>query len=287
MGDGNFRSAWALLTAIAVVVGVVGMAAPARAAEDCYYDPVTGTLVCEDDGGGGGGSDPATDYWTSWRLIGACGAGGGGGGVIIDITTGLILALRDHIIDGEIVESQTTCIDLDGAATAIWDAVASAATGLPDPTWEANPDGDLSKGLTGLDTWLWYSNPSQVGPIDATWTEPVTGLVFGIRGRGWTESITWDTGDALYDAFAPTWDDSPTVGGGPDAPAATHLYDTTSVDAGYSSGYPVSVELYWVGEYQISLLAGVWTGWARFGSTLAEVFSATYEVVEVRSHLSG
>lgn len=286
MGHGNFRSAWALLTAIAVVVGAVGIATPALAAEDCYYDPVTGTLVCEDDGGGGG-SDPATDYWTSWRLIGACGGGGGGGGVIIDITSGLILALRDHIIDGAIVESQTTCIDLDGAATAIWDAVASAAIGLPDPTWEANPDGHLSKGLTGLETWLWYSNPSQVGPIDATWTEPLTGLVFGVRGRGWTESITWDTGEELYDAFAPTWEDAPTVGGAPESPAAKHLYDTTSVDAGYTKGYPVSVELYWVGEYQISLLAGVWTGWARFGSTLTEMFPDTYEVVEVRSQLSG
>ena len=77
-----------------------------------------------------------------------------------------------------------TCIDLDDAATEIWAEVASAVADLPDPNWEANPDGHLSKGLTGLDTWLWYSNPSQVGPINATWTHPLTGLVFGVRGTG-------------------------------------------------------------------------------------------------------
>ena len=286
MVDGNLRGAWALLIALALVVGMVVGATPARAADDCYYDPVTGRLVC-DDGGGGGEPGPTTDYWTSWWLLGPCGGGAGIGGVLIDITTGLILALRDHVVDGEVVESQTTCIDLDDAAIEIWDEVATAAADLPDPNWEANPDGHVSKGLTGLDTWLWYSNPSQVGPINATWTHPLTGLVFGVRGRGWTESIAWDTGEESYDVFAPTWEDAPDVGGAADTPAAVHLYNVTSTDAGYRSGYPVSVELYWVGEYRISLFAGVWTDWARFGSTLTEVFPSTYEVVEVRSSLSG
>ena len=77
------------------------------------------------------------------------------------------------------------------------------------------------------------------------------------------------------------------MGGATDTPAAVHLYNVTSTDAGYETGYPVSVELYWVGEYRISLFAGVWTDWARFGSTLTEVFPDTYEVVEVRSSLSG
>ena len=286
MVNGNLRSTRTGLIAVALAVGMVVGAAPAGAAEDCYFDPDTRLLVCEDDGDGGG-SDPVTDYWTSWRIIGICGGGGGAGGLIVDITTGLILALRDHVVDGEVVESQSTCIDLDDAATEIWEAVASAATGLPDLAWEANPDGRISKGLTGLATWLWYSNPSQVGPIDATWTDPVTGLVFGVRGRGWTESITWDTGERLYDVFAATWSDAPGVGGAAEAPAATHLYNAASADAGHPNGYSVSVELHWVGEYQISLLAGVWTDWARFGSTLTETFPDRYEVVEVRSKLSG
>ena len=283
MVDGDFRGAWALLIALALVVGMVVGATPARAAEDCYYHPGRGSLVCDD----GGSAEPTTDYWTSWRIIGPCGGAASIGGVLIDITTGLILAFRDHVANGEVIESQMTCIDLDDAATEIWAEVASAVADLPDPNWEANPDGHLSKGLTGLDTWLWYSNPSQVGPINATWTHPLTGLVFGVRGRGWTESIAWDTGDGSYDVFAPTWEDAPGVGGAADTPAAVHLYNVTSTDAGYRSGYPVSVELYWVGEYRISLFAGVWTDWARFGSTLTEVFPDTYEVVEVRSSLSG
>ncbi|GBE23065.1 MAG TPA: hypothetical protein ENH00_06035 [Actinobacteria bacterium] len=285
MGNGNLRSTWATLTALVLVAAFMVGAAPAQADEDCYYDPVTGRLVCEDDGGGGGETG-TTGYWTSWRIIGTCG-GGGVGGIVVDIRTGLILALRDYIVDGEVAESQSTCIDLDDAAEEIWTEVASAAAALPDPGWEASPDGVISKGLTGLETWLWYSNPSQVGPIDATWTDPVTGLVFGVRGRGWTESITLDTGQGRYDVFAPTWDDAPAMGGSQDAPAATHFYNTTSAAAGYPNGYPVSVEVYWVGEYRVRVIAGVWTGWARLASTLTEVYPGRYEVVEVRSKLSG
>lgn len=285
MVDGNIRSARTLLTILAVVAASLTLATPAHAGEECYYDPGTGQLVCEDDGGGGG-SDPGNDYWTSWRLIGPCGGGGAVGGIIVDITTGLIAALRDHIVDGEVVETQLTCIDLDDAQDEAWDALASAIAAIPDPRWEANPDGILSKGLTGLDTWLWYSNPTQVGPIDATWTEPITGLVFGVRGRGWAESITWDTGERTYDVFAAFWDDAPGMGGSHDTPAATHLYNTTSADAGHLHGYPVSLDLLWVGEYQVGTL-GVWTGWSRFSSTLPESFPDIYEVVEVRSRLSG
>ena len=82
------------------------------------------------------------------------------------------------------------------------------------------------------------------------------------------------------------WNDAPGMGGSHDTPAATHLYDTTSVDAGHLGGYPVSLDLLWVGEYQVGIL-GVWTGWARFSSTLSESFPDIYEVVEVRSKLSG
>ncbi|MFP4555005.1 MAG: hypothetical protein ACLFRT_14250, partial [Actinomycetota bacterium] len=78
--------------------------------------------------------------------------------------------------------------------------MASAVRALPDPSWESDPDGDVGLGLTGLETWLWYSNPTQVGPIEAIWVEPVTGIEFGVRGRGWTESISWNTGEATYKA---------------------------------------------------------------------------------------
>jgi hypothetical protein len=260
-------------------------ATPASANHECYFDPDLG-LVCEDHGGGGGGGS-STSYWTSWQIVGECGGGGVIGGGLIDISTGLVLALRDHIVDGEVIETQTQCIDLNAAENTIWEAIASAVRALPDPKWESNPDKSLSAGLTGLETWLWYSNPSQVGPIEAIWIEPVTGIEFGVRGRGWTESVTWNTGEASYQAFAAVWDEASGMGGSPESPAARHIYNTSSTAAGYDAGYPVSLDLLWVGEYQVAVVGGVWTIWTRFASTLTETVPDTYEVDEVRSRLSG
>jgi hypothetical protein len=49
----------------------------------------------------------------------------------------------------------------------------------------------------------------------------------------------------------------------------------------------VSLDLLWVGEYQVAVVGGVWTDWTRFASTLNETVTDSYEVVEVRSVLSG
>lgn len=284
MGSGDSRSRRLTVLVIAVLL-LVAAPAPAEADHECYYDPALG-LVCEDHGEGGEDEGSSTSYWTAWSLVGECGGGVGSGG-LVNIRTGLILALRDRIVDGEVVESQTHCIDLEESESIIWDEIVAAIQALPDPRWESDPDPTVSAGLTGLETWLWYSNPSQVGPIEATWVEPVTGIVFGIRGRGWTESITWATGEGSYQVFAPVWDAAPGMGGSPDSPAAHHVYNTSSTAAGYSDGYPVSLELFWVGEYQVMVPGGVWTNWVRFASTLTETVPDIYEVVEVRSRLSG
>ena len=278
-----------LAVLVAVVLAVVTLPlSPAAGDHQCYFDPELGRLVCEDHGGGGGGSGgESTSYWTSWQIIGACGAGGAFGGVLVDINTRRVLALRDRIVDGEVVESQTQCINLEEAEEEIWEEIAAAVHALPAPRWESDPDSSLSAGLTGLETWLWYSNPSQVGPIEAIWVEPVTGIAFGVRGRGWTESITWDTGEGSYQAFAAVWDEAPAMGGSPETPAARHVYNTSSTAAGYLAGYPVSLDLFWVGEYQVRVIDGVWTNWTRFASTLTVNVPDTYEVVEVRSRLSG
>ena len=99
-----------------------------------------------------------------------------------------------------------------------------------------------------METWLWSSHHGQIGPVTATWTEPVTGLLFGIESRGWTETLTWLTGDAKYDAFAETSDAALGMGGSPDHPAATHIYNTTSSAAGYPIGYPVELGRLSVGQ---------------------------------------
>jgi hypothetical protein len=285
--DSRESRSWRLAVLVTVVVALVAVwPLPAAAEHECYYDPELG-LVCEDHGGGGGGGE-SNSYWTSWQIVGQCGGGGTiGGGTIIDLNTKLVVALRDRIVDGEVVETQVECIDLEESEDEIWKELAEAISALPDPRWESNPDNSLSAGLTGLETWLWYSNPSQVGPIEAVWVEPVTGIEFGVRGRGWTESITWNTGEASHEVFASVWDEAPEMGGSPETPAARHVYNTTSTAAGYSTGYPVSLDLLWVGEYQVRVINGVWTGWIRFASTLEENVPDTYEVVEVRSRLSG
>lgn len=285
MGSRESRSRRLAALIIVTLVVVALPATPASANHECYFDPDLG-LVCEDHGGGGGGGS-STSYWTSWQIVGACGGGGVVGGGSIDISTGLVLALRDHIVDGEVIETQTQCIDLNDAENTIWEAIASAVRALPDPRWESNPDTSVSTGLTGLETWLWYSNPSHVGPIDAIWVEPITGIELGVRGRGWTESVTWDTGEGSYQVFAAVWDEAPGMGGSPESPAARHVYNTSSTAAGYDAGYPVSLDLLWVGEYQVTVVGGVWTAWTRFASTLNETVPDTYEVDEVRSRLSG
>jgi hypothetical protein len=276
------------LKALVAVLLIGLLTVPVQAAENCWYDPISGELVCND--GGGGGGSVGTSYWTSWTIVGPCGGAGVVGGTLVDIHTGSITAARYRIEDGVAVETQFVCFSLSDGEEAAWTAVTSAVQALPDARWESNPDPAVSKGLTGLETWLWSSNPSQVGPITATWTEPITGLVFGVEGRGWTESLTWLTGDSEYEAFAGEWDLAPGMGGSPDFPAATHIYNTTSAAAGHPLGYSVALEQLWVGEYRISVPSvggGVWTSWGRFTSTLTETVTDIYEVVEVRSKLTG
>lgn len=272
-----------------LAVLLIGLpATPAHAAEQCWYNPIIGELVCNDVGGGGG--SVGSSYWTSWTVVGPCGGGGVVGGGLVDIRTGWINAARYRIENGVAVETQYVCFALSDGEAAAWAAVASAVQALPDARWESNPDSNISKGLTGLETWLWSSHPSQVGPITATWTEPITGLVFGVEGRGWTELLTWLTGDAEYEAFAAEWDLAPGMGGTPDLPAATHIYNTSSAANGHPLGYPVALEQLWVGEFRIVIPSpggGVWTSWGRFTSTLTEIVTDNYEVVEVRSKLTG
>jgi hypothetical protein len=283
------RSRW--LTAALILILVGSLPLPALADDHCYYDPIERAWVCDDGGGGGGsgGGPSPTDYWTAWTLVAPCGSGAVVGG-LIDIGTGSVLAARYHYVDGEVVDSQYVCIDLDDGQNDAWEATAQAAQALPDPGWESDPDPSISKGLTGLETWIWSSHGTQVGPVATTWVEPVTGIVFAVEGRGWTESITWDTGEGTYDVFSPDYFSAQGMGGTVDDPPVVHLYETTSLDAGYGIGYPVSIGLLWVGEYRVGVnVAGgtIWTDWARVTSTLTETFPDRYEVVEVRSKLRG
>jgi hypothetical protein len=123
----------AVLVAVALAVTILPLL-PAAAGHQRYFDPELGRLVCEDHGGGGGGGE-TTSYWTSWQMVGQCGAGGAVGGVLIDISSRRVLAIRDRIVDGEVVETQAECINLEESEEETWEEIASAIHALPAPRW--------------------------------------------------------------------------------------------------------------------------------------------------------
>jgi hypothetical protein len=61
----------------------------------------------------------------------------------------------------EVIETKTECIDLEEGEDEIWDELASASVG--GSALGVEPVHGPDNGLTELETWLWYSDPSQVG----------------------------------------------------------------------------------------------------------------------------
>lgn len=277
---GGFRAHTALgLTAVAAAL-VVLLAVPAYAEHlGCYFDPEVGALVCPGHDGGGGGEPPAEPeyYYTAWEYVGLC-----------DWMETLQFRRFKIYTDGETpTETEYVCTDPTPGKQAAWDAVAAAIAVLADPEWVANPDGTTVSGLTGLETWLWYPNPTQVGPIGVVWTDPVTGVSSAIEGRGWVGTLTWNVGEAQYAVNAASFGAGRLVGGSEDAPPARHTYNTTSATAGHSTGYPVWVTLLWIGETRIRPPGAPWFGWNPIPNSLTEEAASAYPVVEVRSNLSG
>ncbi len=269
-----------IITAILAIGLVFGLVTPALADhEECYYDPAVGALVCPGHDGGGPG-DPGDDpghYYTEWQFLGTC-------------DWADLLQFRRYMIytDGVTpTETEDICINPNPGTDEVWDAVAEAIAALADPVWSANPDGTTSTGLTGLETWLWYQNPTQVGPIGVIWTDPVTGITSAVEGRGWVGTLTWGVGEGENAVSAGSFDAGASIGGSEAQPAATHVYNTTSTAAGFGEGYPVSVTLLWLGETRIRPPGTGWLSWTPIGNTLTDTATDLYEVVEVRSSLSG
>ncbi len=269
-----------IATAILAVGLAVVLAAPASANhEGCYFDPAVGALVCPGHEGGGPG-DPGDEpdyYYTPWQYLGVC-----------DWTIALEFRRYRIYTDGVTpTEVEYRCVDVTPGGEAAWDAVADAIAVLASPVWSSNPDGTTSSGLTGLETWLWYQNPTRVGPIGVTWTDPATGITSAVEGRGWIGTLTWGVGDDQYAVSAGSFGAGASIGGSEAQPAATHIYDTTSTAAGFSEGYPVSVTLLWIGDTRIRPPGGPWLTWTPIANTLTATATDLYEVVEVRSSLSG
>jgi hypothetical protein len=137
---------------------------------------------------------------------------------------------------------------------------------LPTPVLGINPDG---KGLTGLKTWLWSTNP---GPVTAQTS---------IRGYTTTATATpvrwvwnmWKAGET------PNLNPNPRVEsanpGSETSPAATYVYET-------KGDYTITLTVWWSGEFSF-------TGFGvsqreSLGDTSREA-SRPYHVIEVVSVL--
>jgi hypothetical protein len=130
---------------------------------------------------------------------------------------------------------------------------------IPKPVLRLSPG---QGGLTGFETWYWYSGAANVS------------VGFGARGfavaaEAAATGFRWSTGDGtLLTSSGP---------GSAETPAASHVYRTKN------AGYPVSLSMVWTGRY-------TWSGFGDSGSgPLGPVTvngeTHPYPVAEVRSVL--
>ncbi|CAN5366106.1 hypothetical protein BH20ACT9_BH20ACT9_04440 [soil metagenome] len=134
------------------------------------------------------------------------------------------------------------------------------ADSVPAPSIGVNPD---PRGITGLDTWLWYEGPTRVMT-----TTSVRGFLVTTTARA--RGFWWDTGDPAVGLLRSSRP------GSRRSPAATHLYET-------KGAYRLRAGVAWGGAYR-------YTGCAAGTDTLpglAVTGERDYRVVEIRSVLTG
>ena len=106
-------------------------------------------------------------------------------------------------------------------------------------------------GLTGLETWVWYSGQTTVEPFQVAWTDLATSVGWILEARVWIATHQWEMGDGEIITAAATVFAEGAEGGGTEAnPAGTHTYRTTSAQFGFVDGYPFTFEATWVGEFR-------------------------------------
>ena len=130
---------------------------------------------------------------------------------------------------------------------------------IPRPVVELSP---AQQGLTGLETWYWYSGSAEVS------------VGFGRGGFAITATaraadFRWSTGDGSVLTSA--------TPGSETAPAAQHVYRTKS------AGYPVSLSMVWTGRYTWSGFGDSQSG--PLGPVTVTGGTHPYPVAEVRSVL--
>jgi hypothetical protein len=130
---------------------------------------------------------------------------------------------------------------------------------IPEPVVRLSPG---QGGLTGLETWYWYSGGANVSVGFGAGG-------FAIAAEASAANFRWSTGDgSVLTSSKP---------GSEETPAASHVYRTKS------AGYPVSLSMVWTGRY-------TWSGFGDSGSGPLGPVTVTgethpYPVAEVRSVL--
>ncbi|HEX6313038.1 MAG TPA: PKD domain-containing protein [Acidimicrobiia bacterium] len=145
------------------------------------------------------------------------------------------LVIRD--LAGAVVANEPRCIPLDPDGTpalpelppvpTIGDIWAAALRDITHPVLGINP---RPTGLTGLETWLWYEGPSELG-VSASIGE------FTVTGTAHLREVTFDMGDGeVVTASTP---------GSATAPAARHIYERKGT-------YDVEITATWEAELGLS-----------------------------------
>jgi hypothetical protein len=275
----------ASVTAVTLVVPLVLVGVAGAAPIDKICRVVDNLLICTTDfsdaggtseqpGSGGAEATPAgspTAVWTSELLLlspnpdlnpdprvpGACVADDGEPGFVYrqtlrSVDTGEVLRVTFGCVAEGDPAAPPEAPPPPPAPPTVEEIV--AATPIPAPEITVNPSG---RGLTGLESWLWASNPSTVGTSVSLRGWTVTG---SLSIGGWV----WETGDGgHYQTDGP---------GTPQAPAVRHVYETKGT-------WPVSLEVSWSGSYTVS---GYGASYSVGGLSVGGSDTLDYHVIEVR-----
>jgi len=170
--------------------------------------------------------------------------------------------------DGLVTDVPYCVYPLDGV-----DLAAEILRRAPAGTPVQNP---LTKGLTGLDTWLWYDGGVEIPPFTLTVDDPGSGVSLEVEAWARLETFIWDMGDGTVVTALTAGSDADL----PRSAAATHRYER-------KGDYTITFTAAWNGTYRWRQLpGGAWSSPTPFAGNPATISSSTpYHVSEIRAIL--
>ncbi len=199
-------------------------------------------------------------------------------GALIGIGDHIPFAPPDAFVGADGFSYRTVCVDMSITV----DVAEEVERRRSDPGFDKDP---AVQGLTGLDTWVWYQADPQVRPFGLEWIDPATGVTVQLEAWAWITDFTWTFGDGgTATTHAALYEHAPDAAGSHDTPAGTHVYETTSSQAGFPDGYPVSTQVTWIGEWRWRT-GDAWSIPIPMATTITARFDTIYPVIQIRSVL--